>query len=368
MPKAKRFDRPVYLDGSIHNSYRRNGEGDYRCTLDQINAMVRDSEIKTQDMNIIESMTASVFNTDSLHSYRIKMSNVKPNNRLQNLSDKDFLQAIGAIGVGEDLLFHPTAAGLLMFGKSKFIKKEYPYYCLEYKETTQDDKHTIISSNLNSDCENLYDFFIKVFEKISYDIKLTANIKSDITPLTTALQEALANCLINADYYGSNGVVVMKDDESITISNPGGFRVELDAARAGGISDPRNTAIMRMFNLIGIGSNDGFGISNIFSVWKSHKLVLPVIEESFNPESITLKLSFVPESKSTKTQILQNRPDIETDRQDAVISYITDNITVTSKEISELLGISHKKSKQLLHKLMAKDFVIIKNGKYTLKA
>ena len=368
VPKAKRFDRPVYLDGSIHNSYRRNGDGDYRCTLDQINAMVRDSEIKTQDMNIIECMTASVFNTDSLHSYRIKMSTVKPNNRLQNLSDKDFLQAIGAIKVGEDLLFHPTAAGLLMFGKSEFIKKEYPSYCLEYKETTQDDKHTIISSNLNSDCENLYDFFIKVFEKISYDIKLTANTKSDITPITTALQEALANCLINADYYGSNGVVVMKDDESITISNPGGFRVELDAARAGGISDPRNTAIMRMFNLIGIGSNDGFGISNIFSVWKSHGLVLPVIEESFKPENITLKLSFVLESKSTNTQILQNRPDIETDRQDAVISYITDNITVTSKEISELLGISHKKSKQLLHKIMAKDFVIIKNGKYTLKA
>ena len=85
-------------------------------------------------------------------------------------------------------------------------------------------------------------------------------------------------------------------------------------------------------------------------------------------ELVLLKLSFVPESKSTNTQILQNRPDIETDRQDAVISYITDNITVTSKEISELLGISHKKSKQLLHKLMAKDFVIIKNGKYTLKA
>ena len=346
VPKAKRFDRPVYLDGSIHNSYRRNGEGDYRCTLDQINAMVRDSEIKTQDMNIIQSLTVSVFNTDSLHSYRIKMSTVKPNNRLQNLSDKDFLQAIGAIGAGDDLLFHPTAAGLLMFGKSEFIKKEYPSYCLEYKETTQDDEHTIISSDLNSDCENLYDFFTKVFEKISSDIKQTVNIKSDITLITTALQEALANCLIN----------------------PGGFRVELDAARAGGISDPRNTAIMRMFNLIGIGSNDGFGISNIFSVWKSHELVLPVIEESFNPESITLKLSFVPESKSTKTQILQNRPDIETDRQDAAISYITDNITVTSKEISELLGISHKKSKQLLHKLMAKDFVIIKNGKYTLKA
>ncbi len=191
-----------------------------------------------------------------------------------------------------------------MFGKSEFIKKEYPSYCLEYKETTQDDKHTIISSDLNSDCENLYDFFTKVFEKISSDIKQTVNIKSDITLITTALQEALANCLINADYYGTNGVAVIKDDESITMSNPGGFRVELDAARAGGISDPRNTAIMRMFNLIGIGSNDGsrvFLISSPFG--KSHGFVLPVIEESFKPESITLKLSFVPESKSTNTQI-----------------------------------------------------------------
>lgn len=103
-------------------------------------------------------------------------------------------------------------------------------------------------------------------------------------------------------------------------------------------------------------------------MWKSHGLVQPVIEESFEPESITLKLSFVPENDLDNTSPLQNHPDIESDRQDIVISYITDNITVTSKEISELLGVSHKKSKQILHRLMAKDFVIIRNGKYTLKA
>lgn len=312
-------------------------------------------------------MPTSVLNIDSLHNYRIRMSSAKPNNRLQNLSDKEFLHAIAAIGVGDDLLFHPTSAGLLMFGKSKFIKKEYPSFRLEYRESSQNNINAKISSDADSCCENLYDFFVNIFEKISSDIKLNTRNKSDITPITTALREALANCLINADYYGSNGIVIVNEDDSITMSNPGGFRVELDTARAGGISDPRNTAIMRMFNLIGIGSNDGFGISNIFSVWKSHGFVLPVIEESFKPESITLKLSFVLESNSTNTQILQNRPDIETDRQDAVISYITDNITVTSKEISELLEVSHKKSKQILHRLMAKDFVIIRNRKYTLK-
>ena len=39
---------------------------DYRCTPEQINAMVRDSKVKTQDMNIIENMPTSVLNIDSL--------------------------------------------------------------------------------------------------------------------------------------------------------------------------------------------------------------------------------------------------------------------------------------------------------------
>lgn len=364
VPKARRFDRPVYLDGSIHNSYRRNGEGDYRCTPEQINAMVRDSELKTRDMNIIESLPTSVFSHDSVHSYRIKMSSVKPNNRFENLSDKEFLHTIGAIEVGEDLLFHPTAAGLLMFGKTKFIKREYPLFCLEYKESAHNNKNFKVSSDTTPDYENLYDFYFYVFEKISSGIKLTTNKKLDINLVTTALREALANCLINADYYGENGVVIINEDEGITISNPGGFRVELDAARAGGISDPRNTAVMRMFNLIGIGNNDGCGVSNIFSVWKSHGLVPPIIEENFEPDRITLKLSFT----TDHSEVYTKHPNDESVLQDTVISYITDNITVTSKEISELLGISHKKSKQILHQLMAKDFVIIKNGKYTLKS
>ena len=33
----------------------------------------------------------------------------------------------------------------------------------------------------------------------------------DDTPVHKALREALANCLINADYYGTRGVVIKKD-------------------------------------------------------------------------------------------------------------------------------------------------------------
>lgn len=61
-----------------------------------------------------------------------------------------------------------------------------------------------------------------------------------ITPVHQVLREALANCLVNADYYGRQGLVIVKKRDSITMTNPGGFRIEIDAARSGGVSDPRN--------------------------------------------------------------------------------------------------------------------------------
>ena len=34
------------------------------------------------------------------------------------------------------------------------------------------------------------------------------------------------------------------------MANPGGFRIEIDAATSGGVSDPRNGTMLKMFNLI----------------------------------------------------------------------------------------------------------------------
>jgi len=49
----------------------------------------------------------------------------------------------------------------------------------------------------------------------------------------------------------------------ITMTNPGDFRIGLSAARSGGISDPRNGTMMKMFNLIDIGERAGSGIKNL---------------------------------------------------------------------------------------------------------
>lgn len=44
VPRAERQDRPVFLDGDpFRGTYRRRGDGDYRCGPEEVRAMQRDA-------------------------------------------------------------------------------------------------------------------------------------------------------------------------------------------------------------------------------------------------------------------------------------------------------------------------------------
>ena len=142
----------------------------------------------------------------------------------------------------------------------------------------------------------MYDFYFRIYNKLIQDIKMPFKMdggtRVDDTPVHQALREALANCLVHADYYGRQGLVIIKKRDCITMSNPGSFRIEIDAAKSGGISDPRNGAMLRMFNLIDIGERAGSGIPNIFRVWREEGWTAPEITEQLEPERTTLTLLF----------------------------------------------------------------------------
>ena len=78
VPRAERSYKPVYVDGNPLCTYRRNGEGDYRCTKEEYQAMVRDASAKTQDMLILSEMDLTVFNKESIRSYRQRMRLSRP--------------------------------------------------------------------------------------------------------------------------------------------------------------------------------------------------------------------------------------------------------------------------------------------------
>jgi predicted HTH transcriptional regulator len=195
-----------------------------------------------------------------------------------------------------------------MFGYDYEIVREFPNYFLDYQERM--DESTRWTDRLNSGTGdwsgNLYDFYFRVYNKLTQDVKVPFKLKDgrdrvDDTPIHEALREALANCLINADYHGRQGVVVIRGKDGITLSNPGGFRIDIRDAVIGGVSDPRNTTLIKMFNLINVGERSGSGIPKIFAAWEGEGWRRPELKESFEPDRTCLSLEFASEKVAIKS-------------------------------------------------------------------
>lgn len=123
--------------------------------------------------------------------------------------------------------------------------------------------------------------------------KLEGVVRVDDTHVHKAIREALANCIVNTDFYLPRGIVIKKEPDSIVLENPGSIRTGKKQMLKGGISDPRNKALMKMFNMIGIGERAGSGVPDIYSVWESQGWVEPQVIEEYSPDRTILKLSFV---------------------------------------------------------------------------
>lgn len=381
VPRAQRYDKPVFVESNpMSGTYRRNGEGDYRCTSEEVQAMQRDAAMKTQDMNVLENMGVDVFDYECVRRFRLRMKNYRPGHVWEKLEDSEFLYKLGAVGRGVDGKMHPTAAGLLLFGREPEIIKEYPDFLLDYQE--QPDEETACTDRILSSTGdwsgNLYDFYFRVYEKMIQHVKfpfvLEMNDDNDEFSVKEALQEALANCLINADYYGKQGVVIVKKRNQIIFSNPGAFRIDVSEAKSGGISDPRNTGLLKMFNMIDVSEGGGRGIPYIFNVWKKQGWEEPVITENFEPERITFSLAIrqrgivkVRIKRSDKRAVIKAAA-----YKNDIIEYLTRNVSAGSAELLQHLEVEPYRVKLLLGELI-RDEIIVAEGNnrgriYKLKA
>ena len=309
VPMANREQKPVYINDDIFGgTFRRNHEGDYHCTKLQVKAMLRDQTDNTMDMDVLDDVPISDLNYETIQGYRNRHRALKPAHPFGRLNDSEYLRSIGAAAISNiDKCLHPTAAGMLMFGDEYNIVRHFPEYFLDYREILDPTIRWTdrLQSSSGEWSGNICDFYFRVYNKLVKDIKVPFKTidgnRIDDTPVHEALREALANCLINADFYGVRGIVVRKEADRIVFENPGYSRTGKQQMKKGGISDPRNKVLMKMFNLINIGERAGSGVPNIFNTWEDQGWVEPVIEEQFDPDRTLLILSF------DKKQAIKNK-------------------------------------------------------------
>ena len=71
VPRAERQDKPIFIDGDpLRGTYRRRGDGDYRCTPEEVRAMQRDARRRSGDTRPLGRLGFRALDPGSLQSYR----------------------------------------------------------------------------------------------------------------------------------------------------------------------------------------------------------------------------------------------------------------------------------------------------------
>ena len=367
VPAADRETKPVYVNGDMfRGSFKRNNEGDYHCTEAEVKAMLRDQTRRTVDMKVLTNMELSDFEPESVKTYRVWFGTKHPDHAWTKLPDDEFLEMIGAASDDcEDKRIHPTGAGILMFGKEHKITREYPAFFLDYKDHADPTVRWTdrIFSQSPDWSGNVFDFFTIVSRKLLRMLKVPFKLKNmvrvDETPLHNAVREALVNCLVNADYYLSRGVLIDSYDDKIVMKNPGLSIVGKRQMLRGGDSEPRNSNIMKMFNLLGFGEHAGSGVPDIFSIWDNAGYIEPSIVEAFGnndtnePDKTIVTLPLVEKDHALFSKGREKgqekghnkKADEIRDRADKVLKLITENPFMTLEEIASEIGITVKQTR-----------------------
>lgn len=297
VPRASRERVPVYVGPNpMKGSYRRNGDGDYLCDEEDVRAMLRDSELRPLDRQIVGGMTGDVLNGDSIRAYRQRFRGLRPGHPWAEIPDEDFLLRVGALSL-DGSLARPTRAGLLMFGHAWNIIEEFPYYFLDYREMFNgaDRWSDRITSDDGDWSGNIYDFWEKVVNRLRYAVAHPFQLGADMhriddNPMDKAVREAVTNTLVHADYYVRRGTVIVQYADRIVFSNPGGLRLSVDEVVYGGISDARNPTLMKMFNLIGVGEKAGSGFDVMRAGCEFAGTAVPELRVTDNPGRVQLTL------------------------------------------------------------------------------
>ena len=354
VPRANRRQRPVYIgDSPFTGSYRRDGEGDYHCSADEVRAMLRDRDDAPADLAVLEGRSPQDLSQETLRQFRLLMAMRRPEHPWNFLPDDQFLPAAGVLGRGKDgKSLHPTLAGLLLLGRRNALKEVFPQLKLEYRET---DTGFRLTTSQPGSPENLFEFYTLVSRRLTAVSSLLAEGNRD--ELAAAMREAVLNAILHADYFSRGGLTIQRTDTALQVTNGGLLRVSPDEARAGGAADPRNVALTRLFSLVKLGSGAGKGLKGIYAVWAQQGWSAPVLSEGFKAGITSLSLPLPQRSFSGE----------EVTRQQ-IAEYLTDQVTATAEKLETALGLTARQVRQALDDLLDRALIVEGEEGYRLRA
>lgn len=381
VPFASRVERPVYLTKNpFGNTYKRNHEGDYRCTDEEVKRMLADSSAELKrDSLILENFTIDDFDSTTVKQFRQLFISSKPDHPWHALDNLELFKKLGAYRVDRKTKTEGiTLAGILMFGTSDSLRDQdlVPDFFPDFREKLSSDPKIRWTDRIYPDgaweC-NLLQFYLKVWPKLSSTLpkpfQLDKDKRVDETPAHIALREAFVNALVHTDYSLSGNIVIELDTEKFVFSNPGTLLVSLQQYYAGGISECRNPALQQMFMLIGRAEKAGSGVDKIMSGWKESHWRRPFLEIERQPDRLKLTLpmfSVIPDAVLNALKDVFDDVSNLTGDELTVLSFCQIEGSISNQRLQYVLNLHSTDITDLLKRLCEQGYLESdNNGRWT---
>lgn len=379
VPPAGYRQRPVYINGNpMKGSYKRNYEGDYHCTEDEVKAMLRDASDSGNDGGLLTDYTMDDIDINSLRSYRIEFEHRNPVHVWNGDDDQTFLKNLGGYAIdrstGKSWL---TAAGLLMFGKGVAIRERFDNIRMDYIDESNLLPGSRWSDRLTYDGmweNNLYNFLRQVMPRLVSNLKrpfrLDGMVRIDDTPVHKAIREAVVNMIIHSDYLITGVLKIVKMDNGFIFSNPGNLKLPVPTIYEGGHSVARNPKLQTMFRMIGYGDNIGSGFPTILSAWGEENWRKPDLSTNEDLHQVELKLWMISLMPQECTEFLQNLIGVEyvhlSSNEQIILGTAYLEETVTNSRLQSILELHSTEIGHILSELVEKKMLIAdKKGRWT---
>lgn len=316
IPRALACQKPVFLGSSpFSGTYRRGGEGDYRCQISEVQIMMENRFRELPDGAPVVSAVLDDFKPSSIQAYRQRYRQAHPHSPWNAICELSFLLQVNAVYFAMDGSLHPTWAGLLMFGRQEALARAFPGLQL----------NNLLETRRQED--NACDFYFSARRQ------LQSQHPKDIA---WAINEALVNALAHADYQDHPQIEIRADSQEIQVVNRGQLRRP---------SMPANPVLYQMFHLIKAADGRGTGLLRIEAIWKQKGWSAPELTDKPQRREVLFRLPV--SRKVQKRQTLQQR----------VLDLITTEIEVAPDQIESQLRLTKTQTENLLQALLEQDLI-----------
>ena len=243
-----------------------------------------------------------------------------------------------------------------MFGKREIIERNFPDFWIDLLEipgTSYSDAKTRYTFRLD-EYDNLWEYYFECFARLKQKININFSINDqgfaqEQSPGITAIREALVNMLIHADYFSPSHPRIRIFTNSIEFYNPGGFPKSIEELKNKDISLPRNPILTKLFRMIKLAENAGYGIDKIESNWQEYNNTTPEYKLDFDSTILIFNNSTSNEENSSNNQknsnsnksndfisLIKNLGDDSSKNSE----YLRDNYTLITEYLRDTYGIN----------------------------